>query len=194
MKEIKDIKIKSEYNLEEKKEILKKCGFEEIDVVLEKFKKENKLKHDILISETIYEKIKRNKNIILVYLKNGEVINRYSEEHLKENSIDTLMLKLKTFLEMYNKSEGISKDDNNSIATTKSSKKLTVENILENNEKAMEKIKEAMDLIRENINMIMNQKSTDIPIIDVLEDLMSSERQLLGRIVYLRIANDKLER
>lgn len=87
-------------------------------------------------------------------------------------------------------SEVISKAGNSEVSTIKD----TLIEAVENNEKAMEKIKEAMNLIRENINMIMNQGSMNRFATAALEDLMSSERQLLDRLVYLRIANDKLTR
>lgn len=111
---------------------------------------------------------------------------------MKEPSLDFKELPIETKIKL--DSKDVRKVENSSGAATKNSKTLTVENILGNNEKAMKKIKEAMELIHENINMIMNEKSMNRTITAILEDLMSSERQLLSTLVYLRITNDKQTR
>ena len=77
-------------DIKEKIEILKRCGFEEVEIVLERFKKESKLKHDKLVTEIELWKA-RGKNLVLVYVKDGEVINRYSKEHLEKKNIICLL-------------------------------------------------------------------------------------------------------
>lgn len=84
--------------MEEKIEILKRCGFEEIETVLERFKKENKLKHDRLVTEIELWKV-RGKNTILLYCENGEIINRYSKEYLEGKRVDELLEGVKSFLD-----------------------------------------------------------------------------------------------
>lgn len=85
--------------MKEKIEILKKCGFEDVETVLKRFNRENKLKHDRLVAEIELLK-SRGKNTILLYCKNGEVINRYSKETLESKSIDELIESFKSFLDM----------------------------------------------------------------------------------------------
>lgn len=124
-----------------------------------------------------------------------EFIEQVTEEvikKMKEPSLDFKELPIESKIKL--DSKDVRKVENSSGTATKNSKTLTVENILGNNEKAMKKIKEAMELIHENINMIMNEKSMNRTVTAILEDLMSSERQLLSTLVYLRITNDKQTR